>query len=165
MNGSLNKYADQIIKKGIFDNVTDFNCLFDRISKVHSINNRGTELTKGDIFEIFSEALLNTKTDYQAEKVWPQKCSSIPLEILRKLNLSYDDDGWDDAAAGCDAIMHTASPFPLNHSGDENELISPAKEGTLRVLNAALSNSVERIVLTSSNAAVYAGNKHIKKFE
>ena len=52
MSGSLNKYANKIIQEGIFDNVTDFNCLFERIKNVHSINGRGIESTKGDIFEI-----------------------------------------------------------------------------------------------------------------
>lgn len=144
MNGSLNKYADKIIKKGIFDNVMDFNCLFDRISKVHSINNRGTELTKGDIFEIFSEALLNTKTDYQAEKVWPQKCSSIPLEILRKLNLSYDDDGWDGIYQLYDGTLATyQSKFKSNWAGAKGlgQFIGVSENANLRHLISTMHNA------------------------
>jgi len=88
--------------------------------------------------------------------------SSIDIEFAQT---SLDNDnGWEDAVKGCDAILHTASPFPMKYIKDENELIQPAKEGTLRVLNAAKSNSVNRIIITSSNAAVYGGNKHIHDF-
>ena len=89
--------------------------------------------------------------------------SSIDIEFVQA---SLDkDDGWDEAVKGCDAILHTASPFPINYIKDENELILPAKEGTLRVLNAAKLNSINRVIITSSNAAVYAGNKHINEFD
>mgnify|MGYP001298194008 CR=1 FL=1 len=61
--------------------------------------------------------------------------------------------------------MHTASPFPIKYVKNEMDLINPAKEGTLRVMNAAKNNSIDRIIITSSNAAVYAGNKHITSFD
>jgi len=51
--------------------------------------------------------------------------------------------------------MHTASPFPIASPKDENDLIRPAVEGTLRALNAAHAAGVKRVILTSSNAAVY----------
>jgi dihydroflavonol-4-reductase len=51
--------------------------------------------------------------------------------------------------------MHTASPFPIASPKDENELIRPAVDGTLRALKAARSAGVNRVILTSSNAAVY----------
>ena len=85
--------------------------------------------------------------------------------ILNLLKQVLDSDyGWEDAVKNCDIILHTASPFPKEKPKDEYDLISPAKEGTLRVLNAALKMSINRIILTSSNAAVYDGNKHIKNF-
>ncbi|MAV64467.1 MAG: aldehyde reductase [Candidatus Marinimicrobia bacterium] len=88
---------------------------------------------------------------------------SIDIEFVET---SLDSDyGWNDAVKGCDAILHTASPFPIDYIKDENELIQPAKLGTLRVLNAAISNSISRVIITSSNAAVYAGNKHINEFD
>lgn len=43
----------------------------------------------------------------------------------------------DKAIAGCDYVVHAASPFPLAVPKDENELIKPAVEGTLAVLRAA----------------------------
>ena len=53
-----------------------------------------------------------------------------------KLDL-LEDDGWEDAMWDCDYLMHVASPFVIEDPKDENELIKPAKEGTLRALNAA----------------------------
>ena len=64
------------------------------------------------------------------------------------------DDGWDDAVAGCENVLHVASPFPLELPRDENELIVPARDGALRVLRAARGAGVKRVVLTSSFAAV-----------
>ncbi|SEP38279.1 aldehyde reductase [Mucilaginibacter sp. OK283] len=64
------------------------------------------------------------------------------------------DENWHEAVAGCTYILHVASPFPGNASKNENELIMPAKDGTLRVLCAAHSAGVKRVVLTSSFAAV-----------
>lgn len=65
------------------------------------------------------------------------------------------DSGWGAALKGVDVLMHTASPFPIASPKDENDLIRPAVDGTLRALNAAKSAGVKRVVLTSSNAAVY----------
>jgi dihydroflavonol-4-reductase len=64
------------------------------------------------------------------------------------------DEGWTEAIAGCDYVLHVASPFPPTQPKDPDELIVPAREGTLRVLRAALDAGVERVVVTSSVAAV-----------
>jgi dihydroflavonol-4-reductase len=69
------------------------------------------------------------------------------------------DAGWAEAVAGCDYVLHVASPFPSAQPKDADELIVPAREGTLRVLRAALDAGVERVVLTSSVAAVRGGVK------
>ncbi len=67
------------------------------------------------------------------------------------------DDGWAQAAEGCDYVLHVASPFPPAQPKDPDELILPAREGTLRVLRAALDAGVGRVVVTSSVAAVGGG--------
>jgi nucleoside-diphosphate-sugar epimerase len=69
------------------------------------------------------------------------------------------DPGWREAVAGCDYVLHVASPFPPNIPKDENELIVPAREGALRVLRAARDAGVKRVVLTSSFAAIGYGHK------
>jgi nucleoside-diphosphate-sugar epimerase len=69
------------------------------------------------------------------------------------------DDGWEQAVRGCDRVLHVASPFPPAQPKDPDELIVPAREGTLRVLGAALEAEVGRVVVTSSVAAIRNGGK------
>ena len=69
------------------------------------------------------------------------------------------DAGWDEAVAGCDYVLHVASPFPPVQPKDPDELIVPAREGTRRVLGAALAAGVKRTVVTSSVAAIAGGAK------
>jgi dihydroflavonol-4-reductase len=67
------------------------------------------------------------------------------------------DDGWAGAVAGCDYVLHVASPFPPAQPKDPDVLIVPARDGALRVLGASLDAGVKRVVLTSSVAAVRHG--------
>ncbi|MBT3314034.1 MAG: aldehyde reductase [Anaerolineae bacterium] len=69
-----------------------------------------------------------------------------------------NDAGWDDAIQDCDYVLHVASPFPLGEPKHEDDLIIPAREGTLQVLRAAAKNGVKRVVLTSSVAAIAYGH-------
>ncbi|GGM25442.1 dihydroflavonol-4-reductase [Micromonospora yangpuensis] len=64
------------------------------------------------------------------------------------------DDNWDKAVDGVRYVWHHASPFPLTPPANEDELIVPARDGALRVLAAARTAGVERVVLPSSYAAV-----------
>jgi nucleoside-diphosphate-sugar epimerase len=70
-----------------------------------------------------------------------------------------NDAGWPEAVAGCDYVLHVASPFPPTVPRHEDELIVPAREGALRVLRAARAAGVKRVVLTSSFAAIGYGRK------
>lgn len=65
-----------------------------------------------------------------------------------------DDAGWQAAVDGCEYVLHVASPFPEAQPKDPQELIVPARDGSLRVLRASLAAGVSRVVLTSSVAAV-----------
>jgi nucleoside-diphosphate-sugar epimerase len=67
------------------------------------------------------------------------------------------DAGWAEAVAGCSHVLHVASPFPPEQPKDPDELIVPARDGALRVIKASLDGGVERIVMTSSVAAVRHG--------
>src|SRR5258707_684437 len=69
------------------------------------------------------------------------------------------DAGWGEATAGCDYVLHVASPLSSSVPRDENELIIPARDGTLRVLRASREAGVKRVVITSSTAAVAYGHK------
>jgi nucleoside-diphosphate-sugar epimerase len=69
------------------------------------------------------------------------------------------DTGWPEAVAGCDYVLHVASPFPPGVPKHEDELIVPARDGALRVLRAARDAGVKRVVLTSSFAAIGYGHE------
>lgn len=85
--------------------------------------------------------------------------AGVPEKTVTK-NLSFvaldlgHDIGWDTALTGLDALMHTASPFPLDVPKDEEMLIRPAVDGTLRALKAARAAGVDRVILTSSTVAI-----------
>jgi nucleoside-diphosphate-sugar epimerase len=66
--------------------------------------------------------------------------------------------GWPQAVAGCEYVLHVASPFPPGVPKTEDELIIPARDGAVRVLRAARDAGVKRVVLTSSFAAIGYGH-------
>lgn len=68
------------------------------------------------------------------------------------------DRGWGDAIAGCEYVMHVASPFPPGVPESEEAVIRPARDGTLRVLRFARDAGVRRVVMTSSFAAIGYGH-------
>lgn len=94
------------------------------------------------------------------------------LAIEKKLQGSlsiYEADlliegSFDELVDGCDYVMHTASPFFLDGAGDpQKHLVDPAVKGTINVLNAVnKATSVQRVVLTSSLAAIYGDNKDLQ---
>jgi dihydroflavonol-4-reductase len=80
-----------------------------------------------------------------------EKLSFVEADLL-------SDNGWDAAMKGCVYVLHVASPFIMAEPKNENDLIAPAVEGTKRVLAAAQRAKVKRVVVTSSIAAIMAGN-------
>ena len=96
-----------------------------------------------------------------------KRADEIKSDLKKYLNNDFDieffetdllkDDGWNSAISGCDAIMHVAGPYPISFEGSEEDQIKPHEEGTLRILKFANSNDVERVVMTSSIAAVWMG--------
>lgn len=67
------------------------------------------------------------------------------------------DAGWPAAVAGCSHVAHLASPLPRGVPRHADELIVPARDGSLRVLRAARDAGVRRFVMTSSVAAIAYG--------
>jgi dihydroflavonol-4-reductase len=68
------------------------------------------------------------------------------------------DTGWAEALAGCQYVMHVASPLPSHTSSDDNILVRPARDGALRVLAAAQQAGIKRVVMTASTAAIAYGH-------
>lgn len=84
---------------------------------------------------------------------------SDAVERLSFVQADLDrDESWAAAVEGCRYVIHTASPFPPGFPENVSALIQTAREGALRVLRAAYSEGVERVVLTSSIAATNHGD-------
>ena len=73
------------------------------------------------------------------------------------------DEGWPEAVDGSRFVLHVASPYPPDEPAREDEVIVPARDGTLRVLRAARDASVKRVVLTSSFAAIGCGHGDVDR--
>lgn len=69
-----------------------------------------------------------------------------------------EEQGWAEAVQGCEFVLHVASPVPAARPSHPDEVIGPARDGTLRVLRAASKAGVKRVVMTSSTAAVLYGH-------
>jgi dihydroflavonol-4-reductase len=67
------------------------------------------------------------------------------------------DAGWADAVDGADYVLHVASPVPTEDPKSDDELVRPARDGTLRLLKAARDAGVKRVVMTSSISAIIVG--------
>ncbi len=87
--------------------------------------------------------------------VGPELADPKALDRYRTVALDLSsDDGWAAAMEGVEAVLHTASPFPLAQPKDPQEVIKPAVDGALRALTAAREASVRRVILTSSSGAI-----------
>ena len=96
------------------------------------------------------------------------------MEAMKKHSSNYEnleffiadllnDDGWKEAVEGSKYVLHVASPFFLGEPENEDVFIKPAVEGTLRVLKACADSDVQKVVLTSSFAAVGYGHPREKE--
>jgi nucleoside-diphosphate-sugar epimerase len=117
-------------------------CLLQLVAQGHRVRTTVRSLTReGDV-----RALLSAGGAEPGDRV-----SFAVADLTR-------DGGWAEAVAGCDYVLHVASPFPTGVPAHENDLIGPAREGTLRVLRASRDAGVKRVVLTSSFAAIGYGH-------
>jgi len=99
-------------------------------------------------------SLLNTAKSQFLYDLVPEKKANLEL-VEAELT---DSKSWISALSGCEYVLHVASPIPPYVPKDENEIIKPAVEGTLNVLNAALVNKCKKVVVTSSGLSIAAGN-------
>jgi dihydroflavonol-4-reductase len=100
------------------------------------------------------------RADEVRDALRPRLSDPSALDRLSFVELDLGRDaGWTEAMDGADALFHTASPFPMAQPRDENDIIKPAVDGTLRALRAAQAAGVTRVVLTSSVVAIEAIEK------
>ena len=100
---------------------------------------------------------IRSRTKAEATRAAIARVASVDRLKFAEADL-LADSGWEEAMKGCTFAVHVASPFVAAEPKDENELITPAVEGTKRVVAAAQRAGVKRLVLTSSIAAIMAGN-------
>ncbi len=87
----------------------------------------------------------------------------LPGKIIYFKSDLLEDGSYAEAMKGCELVFHTASPFTMDIKDPQKELIDPAKLGTRNVLEQATkTESVKRVVLTSSCAAIYGDNADLK---
>ena len=104
------------------------------------------------------EVIGTMRSKEKAEAVREGIAKVAPIDKLTFVEADLmSDEGWQEAMADCKYVLHVASPFIIADPEDENEMISPAVDGTLRVLSAAKAIGVERTVVTSSLIAIIAG--------
>ena len=104
------------------------------------------------------EVLGTVRSMEKADMVREGIARVAPIENLTFVEADLlSDKGWKDAMDGCTYVLHVASPFIIAAPKDENEIISPAVDGTLRVLSAAKAAGIKRVVLTSSTVAIISG--------
>ncbi|MFY0674032.1 MAG: NAD-dependent epimerase/dehydratase family protein [Bacteroidia bacterium] len=82
--------------------------------------------------------------------------SELPGSIKYFKSDLLTEGSYAEAMEGCGVVYHTASPFTLDVKDPQRDLIDPAEKGTANVLKQATKiSSVERVVVTSSCAAIY----------
>lgn len=92
------------------------------------------------------------------ERVRAAIAEHAPVERLTVAEADLLDAGaWRRAADGVEVVLHVASPIAVETPKDPDEMIVPAREGTLNVLRAATEAGARRVVLTSSMAAIVYG--------
>lgn len=92
-------------------------------------------------------SLTNEATVGPLKKLFPK------LELV-EADLLGGADSFEKAMAGCEYVMHCASPFKIKVDDPQKDLVDPALKGTEAVMTAALKAGVKRVVLTSSIAAM-----------
>ena len=90
------------------------------------------------------------------QEIITQHTSHIDQLTLVEADLS-DENVWNDLMTGIDYVQHIASPFPRVLPKKEEDLILPAKKGTLSIMQAAAAKGVKRVVITSSSGAIVYG--------
>ncbi|GJQ63040.1 MAG: oxidoreductase [Melioribacteraceae bacterium] len=76
-----------------------------------------------------------------------------------------EENSYAEAMKDCELVFHTASPFTLSIKDPQKDLVDPAVKGTRNVLETVnKADSVKRVVLTSSCAAIVGDNKDFQSY-
>jgi dihydroflavonol-4-reductase len=128
----------------------------------------GTGFLAGWTIRKLLEKGYSVRTTVRSEKKIHAVQDMLTKEGVDITNLTFafadltKSEGWSDAMAGIDAVLHIASPLGGNDQEDPT-LIPTAENGVINVLQAAIDAGVKKIVMTSSEAACYPGRKYKEK--
>lgn len=103
--------------------------------------------------------LRNKERAESIKKIIAKHTTSSDNLTFYEIDLSDSEKKWTDAMKEIDFVVHIASPFPTTLPKNEDDIIVPAKNGTLNVLKSATKAKVKRVVLTSSSGAVVYGER------
>jgi dihydroflavonol-4-reductase len=104
---------------------------------------------RGTLRSLGKDAAVRKALDLDEEA--GQRLSFVEADLM-------SDAGWPAAVEGATYVLHVASPLPIAPPKHVDDLVRPAREGTLRVLRASLDAGVRRVVVTSSVAAILYGH-------
>lgn len=107
-------------------------------------------------------AAVRNPEDKEKTKYLDELAAKLPGNIKYFKADLLDEGSYDEGMKGCELVFHTASPFVRNVSDPQKDLVDPAKQGTRNVLESAnRTESVKRVVVTSSCAAIYGDGKDV----
>lgn len=127
----------------------------------------GTGFLAGWVIRKLLEKGYQVRTTVRSEKKIPVVQDMLNKEGVDITNLSFAfadltrKDGWREAMEGMDAVLHIASPLGGNNQ-DDPTLIPTAESGVRNVIQAAIDAGIQKIVMTSSEAACYPGREYRK---
>lgn len=108
--------------------------------------------------------LRNLERKNSVEDIINKHSSNTQLLSFREIDLESSEKEWVGVMENVDYVIHIASPFPTTLPKTDNEIVTPAKQGTLNVLKAATQSKVKKVIITSSSGAVVYGKKKIGLF-
>lgn len=141
ISDSLSKNGEMVLVTGGSGFIAS-HCILQLLEKGYRVRTTIRNINRAD------EVTSNLR---EAGAIRPNELTFVVADLL-------SDSNWKEAVSGCDFVLHVASPFPAKLPKKESELVTPAVEGTLRVLRFARDASVKRVVITSSFAAIGYGH-------
>ena len=107
-------------------------------------------------------AAVRTPDNKEKTKYLDELAEKLPGSIKYFKADLLNEGSFDEGMKDCELVFHTASPFIRSVKDPQKDLVDPAKKGTRNVLEAAnRTESVKRVVVTSSCASIYGDGKDV----
>ncbi|KNG86407.1 putative NAD dependent epimerase/dehydratase [Aspergillus nomiae NRRL 13137] len=92
-------------------------------------------------------------TAEKVKRTFPRYSEELSFAIVPDI---VEDGAFDEAVKGVDGIMHTACPGAIETENNKRDIVQPAINGTINILQSARKHApqIKRIVITSSFASM-----------